>query len=179
MLPQIVIGTGSLYDRSNSLLLLRPSSIRLSLSQLSPLLDSNSFHTDLTERIQPCTRLFDAITPEVIDCINNQCNLANCNLDRLTISRTYKALESASHLKPILSQTQLADVLLTREWLEIKLWQSCVSHGLLLPTANESCFTISYPLEKLERCREIQERMIVESISGNGQAMVCFLSYYV
>jgi hypothetical protein len=131
--------------------------------------------TEQSQRLQGSYQVYEAVEPTLIDCINGHCRSSNttCNLTLLSILDTHAKLRE---VRPVenLSPVQAADQHLTREWLQVKVWQACLSHSLLLPDiqAGFEELTMGYPLVKLYTVANLIRVLPLSGILGNGQAMV-------
>lgn len=126
-----------------------------------------------TRRFLPITRLFNTLDAQLVDCINGTCvgTAGGCDFD---IYRAMVVQQNIESIQPEedLSEVQLADVLLTKEWLQTKVWQVCVSHSALVFASPFIELRVEYPLVKLVKAIEAVRSSSDEALRGNGQCMV-------
>lgn len=129
--------------------------------------------------MQPITQVFDALDPDLIECVNETCNKdrRSCSFDVFKAVQTQHALE-AVEVDPALglSDVQKADLVLTKQWLQVKVWQACVTHmALLQADCQIPELRIEYPLHKLAACKVAIDSCSTAALDGNGRCMVsCF-----
>jgi len=145
-----------------------PVAIRAPLGGMSPPRISS-----VTSRLGTCLRIFESLSPALIDCVNGKCDCETNGrpLTVETILGTHDTLDSVT-FDPELCIVQLADAHLTREYLHLKTWQACVSHGLLRMDDPASVLAIGYPLDRLVAVAGIIASLPFHSLSGNGFSMV-------
>lgn len=91
--------------------------------------------------------LFDAIDEDLIDCWNRKCNITNGYCEKLTEAKALSIQRNLKRLSPSeqpvfnisetpasptmgLTDTQRADIFVTQQWLQNRVWLLCSTHGL-------------------------------------------------
>jgi hypothetical protein len=154
--------------RSNSLLQVRPITLRGRLSHLS---SSFSQLSSASMRLQPMTRLFEIFDESLIDCVNGICRSSECTFNLMKALATHFSIES---IEPdsSLSKVQLADLCVTKSWLQTKTWQACVTHSILEPASTFPQLRIEFPLEIVSKVTEMIKTFPLSALMGNGQCIV-------
>ncbi|KAL3459405.1 hypothetical protein BJX64DRAFT_279201 [Aspergillus heterothallicus] len=85
---------------------------------------------------------------------------------------------SVERLRTFLSETQCADILLTRKWVQDRLWNLCFTHGLLQPYHSSSAgasreeleftYALANATQALELCRVLR----ISSIEAHGVGII-------
>jgi hypothetical protein len=158
----------AIAERSNSLLMFRPITMK---SPISSLPVSFQLRSGLSFGLQPTARLYEAISPALIDCINGRCSSSTCMLSTWTILTAHEDLKVIGTSECI-SDVQRADILLTGQWLHMKLWQCCATHMLLTGSPDPPELAIEYPLRLLAKTMDLVKSLSRRSIICNGHAMV-------
>lgn len=73
---------------------------------------------------------------------------------------------SASHWQPL--EIQLADVLVTRQWLLNRLWYICLSHGLIDPKAAHIALRPDFPIHIARDMLNICSKLSICSMEAHG-----------
>lgn len=73
---------------------------------------------------------------------------------------------------PHASVVQLADLIVTKTWLQIKLWLASVSHAML--ELNSSCpeLQLTYPIAKVAGLKAAMDTLQRPAFEANGKCMV-------
>lgn len=151
--------------RSTSLIESRPISLRSKLDLIP--------QSTQSRRLAPITQLFNVLDAQLVDCINGTCSGSEngCNFDVYRAMLVQQSLASIN-ADDSQSEVQIVDVALTKEWLQTKIWQVCVSHSTLVFGSPFVELRVEYPLVKLVSSAEIIRNCSVQALKGNGQCMV-------
>ncbi|KAL2816092.1 hypothetical protein BJX63DRAFT_147429 [Aspergillus granulosus] len=83
-------------------------------------------------------------------------------------------LNSVKSLRSFLSETQCADILLTRKWIQDRLWNLCFTHGLLRPDlgARYPELTFSYAHDNAARTLNLCQVLRISAIEAHGVGII-------
>lgn len=81
----------------------------------------------------------------LIDCINCTCDRPLCSFSAELAISTDAALEVVQADRS-LSQVQMADLLVTKQWLQVKIWQASVMHMTIDQSSLFPQLRLEYPL---------------------------------
>jgi hypothetical protein len=150
--------------------------------------------TPYTLRLTPITRLFTLVDPELVECLNGHCCRARpavmaqdeesgvhpasaptpAGLCAFTRQRALSVHSSIEQIQsdPHASVVQLADLLVTKTWLQIKLWLASVSHAML--ELDSSCpeLHLTYPVAKVAGLKTAMDTLQRPAFEANGKCMV-------
>lgn len=121
-------------------------------------------------RLHGITSLFEAIDAELMDCMGGLCDGSPaCGLDAakvINVQRQLEAIEpnSSNH------EAERVDVLITKRWLQAKVWLVCVTHMILTPPLQE--LRIEYPLLLSNHTYTAITEASFTALKANGKAMV-------
>ncbi len=110
----------------------------------------------------------------LIDCINYTCDRPLCSFSAELAISTDAALEVVQPDRS-LSQVQMADLLVTKQWLQVKIWQASVMHMTIDQSSLFPQLRLEYPLSKLVNVINIIDGIPFSALLGNGQGMVSLL----
>ena len=158
----------AIAERSNSLLMFKPITIK---SPLAALPVKFQLQSGLSFGLRPSAEQYETITPALIECINGRCTPQTCSLSTQTILAAHKGLQDVG-TDGCISEVQVADILLTNQWLHIKIWQACAMHSLLTASPPTSELGIEYPLNVLVKTMDLVQTLSRRAIFCNGHAMV-------
>ncbi|OKL55954.1 hypothetical protein UA08_08603 [Talaromyces atroroseus] len=145
--------------------------------------------------------IFDAIDEEILICWNSRCDASNgkChvlseskvlsiyrNLARVSDSSRYTSndwfdpdhshatdLDNATKiLGSFLTETQCADVLISQKWVQDRLWNLCLSHGLLKPQSEHSELRSSYAFHNAEKTLELCKTLRISAMEAHGIGII-------
>ncbi|KAJ0420799.1 hypothetical protein BJY00DRAFT_122101 [Aspergillus carlsbadensis] len=104
---------------------------------------------------------------------------------------TSQELNSVETFRTFLSETQCADILLTRKWVQDRVWNLCFTHGLLRPDieTEQAGLRLTYAVENAARAMELCRVLRISAIEAHGVGIVslpstthfstCFRSIYL
>jgi hypothetical protein len=75
-------------------------------------------------------------------------------------------------LRDFLSETQCADVLVTRNWVQDRLWNLCFSHGLLRLYSEHKELCFRYAFDNAERTLQLCRSLRISAMEAHGVGMV-------
>jgi hypothetical protein len=131
--------------------------------------------TVFAQRLRPITMLFDQIDPSLVECINLECPRAiagsYCAFDTSRALATQLNLEAIDPIE-ISTLVQRADLELTRLWLQIKVWQACISHSMLECFSIIPALRVDYAYIKVVETARCAKRYRYDALKGNGRCMV-------
>jgi hypothetical protein len=90
---------------------------------------------------------------------------------------TSPELNSVETFRTFLSETQCADILLTRKWVQDRVWNLCFTHGLLrlgLETEHPE-LRLTYAMDNAARAMELCRVLRISAIEAHGVGIVSFL----
>jgi hypothetical protein len=158
--------------RSTSLINMKPITFRSRMMDVGSTIHSA---TIFAQRLRPITMLFDQIVPGLVECINLECPRATagsyCAFDTSQALATQQNLEAVGPIE-ITTQVQRADLELTRLWLQIKVWQACISHSMLECFSDMPALRVDYPYIKVVETARCAKRYPYDALKGNGRCMV-------
>ncbi|EED18151.1 C6 transcription factor, putative [Talaromyces stipitatus ATCC 10500] len=146
--------------------------------------------------------IFDSIDEEILTCWNSRCDASNgkCqilteakvlsiyhNLARVSNSSRYNSNDwfdpdhtnltdlednATKTLGSFLTETQCADVLISQKWVQDRLWNLCLSHGLLLPESEHLELRFSYAFHNAERTLELCKTLRISAMEAHGIGII-------
>ena len=160
----------SAAERSGSLFEPRSITIRGRPSQVVSSLGSSVVDLTLTP-LNAIIRIYDIVDEDILDCLNGLCKGRHCHFDSSRAVVSLHALDSVE-LYQTLNNVQIADFMITRLWLKVRIWQTCVTHSILSSTIPLSELSMTYPLDILAQAHRAVSSLPAASFEGNGRAMV-------
>ncbi|KAK9322271.1 hypothetical protein V1517DRAFT_276332 [Lipomyces orientalis] len=128
--------------------------------------------------------LFSVISVDILDCWNEKC-AASSPGDGCTRFTTERALEMHRLIsevyddKPksdsLLSEPQIADIMISQQWLHNRLWNVCHTHGLLNEEGTaESCreMSITYAIDIARDTIQISKKFTMENLEVHGIGII-------
>ncbi|KAL2844034.1 hypothetical protein BJX68DRAFT_257290 [Aspergillus pseudodeflectus] len=90
---------------------------------------------------------------------------------------TSPELNSVETFRTFLSETQCADILLTRKWVQDRVWNLCFTHGLLRPgyETEHAELRLTYAMDNAARAMELCRVLRISAIEAHGVGIVSFL----
>ncbi|ORX34801.1 hypothetical protein BD324DRAFT_635076 [Kockovaella imperatae] len=157
----------AIAERSNSLIMSRPITFRSALTCL-PL--GFPIQSGLSLALRPTARLYELMEPSLIDCIIGKCYPQTCGLSTQLALSAHRSLADVS-VEGCVSEVQVADTLLSAQWMHVKIWQACVTHSLLNFRASQPELRIEYPIDCLSATVAATQKISRRAICGNGHVM--------
>ena len=75
-------------------------------------------------------------------------------------------------LGSFLTETQCADVLISQKWVQDRLWNLCLSHGLLQPQSEHDELRFSYAFHNAERTLGLCKTLRISAMEAHGIGIV-------
>ena len=123
-------------------------------------------------RLRGITHLFELIDNDLLDCINGSCGGAKgCSSNPSKILATLASLEIVDP-NDLHHEAERVDILITKRWLQSKIWLVCVTHGLLVVPQIIPELGLEYPLDLLQHAVTALSQNPVSAFEANGKAMV-------
>jgi hypothetical protein len=90
---------------------------------------------------------------------------------------TSPELNSVKAFRTFLSETQCADILLTRKWVQDRVWKLCFTHGLLQPDfeTEQAELKLTYAVDNAVRAMELCRVLRISAIEAHGVGIVSIL----
>ena len=125
-------------------------------------------------RLRGITELFETIDQDLLDCVNGTCcGPPDCQLDSMRILLKMAGIEAVVPTD-IHHEAERADILITKRWLQSKLWLVCITHQLLLFPSIVPELSMEYPLELLRHTHAALRDSTMSALETNSKAMVSF-----
>ncbi|KAK9375782.1 uncharacterized protein V1513DRAFT_441962 [Lipomyces chichibuensis] len=162
-------------QRHHSLIRTSPST-----SKPASVLAPNLFFSLSATGLDRMVELYKVVDADLIDCWNGRCATVDGTCTKLSAERAasmHKLVTDAYDRDAInpggtLDETQHADLAISQQWLHNRLWQLCLSHGVLIvdPTtsADEHELSLTYACDIARNTIRICRSLSMESMEVHG-----------
>ena len=147
-----------------------------SASEMSLVGQSSEIDVKAMTGLSRMMALLDTVDESFIQCWNNQCGRTT-HFDKTDALLIHRRLHSTSfsttdQLFPGMTESQEIDIRVLGHWLMNRLWNMCLSHGLLSASNEEPLFCYQYGLTLAQEILQICKRFSNYSIDVHGIGIV-------
>ncbi|KAK9369145.1 hypothetical protein V1509DRAFT_621278 [Lipomyces kononenkoae] len=158
------------------------SLIRTSAStgKATSVLAQNLFFSLSAAGLDTMVELYKVVDAELIDCWNGRCATADGRCTKMSAERAinmHKMVANAYNHDMLdpgcpLNETQRADLAISQQWLHNRLWQLCLSHGVLnvdsATATDHRELSLTYACDIAQKTIEICRSLAMESMEVHG-----------
>jgi len=119
--------------------------------------------------------LFLAVDTKFLSCWNESSKASHCSKDWLT--EVLFKLDTSGVISGETLETHDLDIAISRQWLQVLVWQLMVKHGLLTGNSMDEIFSLKYPIRLARDVIKITSAASQTSLDSHGIGMVslqCF-----
>ena len=131
--------------------------------------------------------LFEYVDESFVDCWHGQCPRSTCtNFDRdraVRLHTSFRTFNPQQDLDPNIPYTkqisawqremiQSVDTAIAQQWLHCRLWQICLTHGLIASDASEAMFSPVFVLQCGQQARHYYNSATLASREAHGVGLI-------